>query len=187
MEDEGPGIPRGLRPTYLNDSDQERPKEEKFGTHSGLGLDISKQIVELMAVGFSAETEFPNKVRCSVPVLLSNYRSPHSIVAKSVSLNQRRFMAQPSCFGINVLLRGPSGAGKSDLALRLIDCGAVLVADDRVNLTRAKDSVQMSAPANLLGKLEIRGLGIVQMACVPFAPLAMVCDLILRRSDRSDT
>ncbi|MBN07246.1 MAG: hypothetical protein CMM45_05375 [Rhodospirillaceae bacterium] len=132
-----------------------------------------------MAVGFRRKTEFPNKVRCSVPVLLSNYRSPHSIVAKPVSLNQRQVHGTAiMLWDQGVLLRGPSGAGKSDLALRLIDCGAVLVADDRVNLTRAKDSVQMSAPTNLLGKLEIRGLGIVQMACVPSAPLAMVCDLV---------
>ena len=112
-------------------------------------------------------------------VLPSNYRSLHNIVAKPVPLNQRQVHGTAiMLWDQGVLLRGPSGAGKSDLALRLIDCGAVLVADDRVNLTRAKDSVQMSAPANLLGKLEIRGLGIVQMACVPSAPLAMVCDLI---------
>jgi len=81
--------------------------------------------------------------------------------------------------GQGVLLRGPSGAGKSDLALRLIDGGAILVADDRVNLTRAEDSILMSAPVNLMGKLEIRGLGIVQMVCAPSAPLALVCDLVL--------
>ncbi|MBM3488544.1 MAG: hypothetical protein FJX67_18250, partial [Alphaproteobacteria bacterium] len=34
--------------------------------------------------------------------------------------------------GIGVLVRGASGAGKSDLALRLIDAGARLVADDQV-------------------------------------------------------
>ena len=33
-----------------------------------------------------------------------------------------------------VLLRGPSGAGKSDLALRLIDAGGRLVADDQTHL-----------------------------------------------------
>ena len=80
--------------------------------------------------------------------------------------------------GQGVLLRGPSGAGKSDLALRLMDGGAILVADDRVNLTSAEDSVHMSAPANLMGKLEIRGLGIVQVACATSAPLALVCDLV---------
>ena len=86
--------------------------------------------------------------------------------------------------GQGVLLRGPSGAGKSDLALRLIDSGAILVADDRVNLTRAEDRILMSSPANLMGKLEIRGLGIVQLVYVPSAPLALVCDLV--PSDRID-
>ena len=76
------------------------------------------------------------------------------------------------------MLRGPSGAGKSDLALRLMDGGAILVADDRVNLASAGDSVHMSAPTNLMGKLEIRGLGIVQVACSTSAPLALVCDLV---------
>ena len=80
--------------------------------------------------------------------------------------------------GEGVLLRGPSGAGKSDLALRLINGGAILVADDRVNLTRAKDGILMSAPANLMGKLEIRGLGIVQLVYASSAPLALVCDLV---------
>src|SRR3546814_10156556 len=36
--------------------------------------------------------------------------------------------------GTGVLLRGPAGSGKSDLALRLIDQGARLVADDRTAL-----------------------------------------------------
>ena len=35
--------------------------------------------------------------------------------------------------GVGVLIRGASGSGKSDLALRLIDAGATLVADDRVD------------------------------------------------------
>ncbi|HEX3418624.1 MAG TPA: serine/threonine protein kinase, partial [Stellaceae bacterium] len=43
--------------------------------------------------------------------------------------------------GRAVLLRGPSGAGKSDLALRLIDGGARLVADDQVELRRAGERV----------------------------------------------
>ena len=36
--------------------------------------------------------------------------------------------------GKGVVLRGPSGSGKSDLALRLIDEGAILIADDRVDV-----------------------------------------------------
>ena len=40
--------------------------------------------------------------------------------------------------GIGVLIAGPPGAGKSDLALRLIDRGAALVADDDTDLNRVR-------------------------------------------------
>jgi len=63
-----------------------------------------------------------------------------------------------------VLLRGPSGAGKSDLALRLIEAGARLVADDRTMLSRAGDTVMASAPASIAGLIEVRGLGIRRLA-----------------------
>ena len=62
--------------------------------------------------------------------------------------------------GAGVLLRGPSGCGKSDLALRLIDGGAVLVADDRVSLEARAGDLVASAPDALAGLLEVRGVGI---------------------------
>lgn len=63
------------------------------------------------------------------------------------------------------LLLGPSGSGKSDLAVRLIDGGGTLVADDRV-IIAAGDGVVTAAPPPLLaGLLEIRGLGVMT---VPF-------------------
>jgi HPr Serine kinase C-terminal domain len=65
--------------------------------------------------------------------------------------------------GAGVLLLGPSGAGKSDLALRLIDEGAKLVADDRVLLSVKKGVLHASAPASIRSLIEIRGLGIVKM------------------------
>ncbi|HLF58396.1 MAG TPA: sensor histidine kinase [Alphaproteobacteria bacterium] len=46
VEDEGPGIPEGKREAIFERFYTERPAEEKFGTHSGLGLSISRQIVE---------------------------------------------------------------------------------------------------------------------------------------------
>ena len=55
-----------------------------------------------------------------------------------------------------VLLRGPSGAGKSDLALRLIEAGARLVADDQTELVRRGNSVVASAPAGIAGLIEAR-------------------------------
>ncbi len=79
-----------------------------------------------------------------------------------------------------VLLRGPSGAGKSDLALRLIDGGARLVADDRVDLERRGEALIARAPAPIAGLLEIRGVGIVAMPHVAAARISLVVDLVPR-------
>jgi two-component system sensor histidine kinase ChvG len=46
VSDEGPGIPAGKLTAIFDRFYTERPQSEKFGTHSGLGLSISKQIVE---------------------------------------------------------------------------------------------------------------------------------------------
>ena len=77
-----------------------------------------------------------------------------------------------------ILLRGPSGSGKSDLALRLIDTGARLVADDRVDLSSVDGAVQAQAPDNLFGLLEVYGLGIMQVEARHLATVVLVCDLV---------
>jgi two-component system sensor histidine kinase ChvG len=46
IDDEGPGIPENKREAIFERFYSERPAGEKFGTHSGLGLSISKQIIE---------------------------------------------------------------------------------------------------------------------------------------------
>ncbi|HXP95907.1 MAG TPA: stimulus-sensing domain-containing protein [Telmatospirillum sp.] len=46
VEDQGPGIPDNKLEAIFDRFYSERPKDEKFGTHSGLGLSISKQIAE---------------------------------------------------------------------------------------------------------------------------------------------
>lgn len=79
--------------------------------------------------------------------------------------------------GEGILLRGPSGSGKSDLALRLIDSGARLVADDQTELRDIGGTVRLSAPANIAGQMEIRGLGIVTVPYQLSAPLVLVIDL----------
>lgn len=80
--------------------------------------------------------------------------------------------------GRGVLLRGVPGAGKSDLALRLIDGGARLIADDRVDVRVADGRVAISAPTTLAGLIEARGVGIVPVGAVASAPLALVVDLV---------
>ena len=51
--------------------------------------------------------------------------------------------------GTGVLLRGPSGAGKSDLALRMIDAGWALVADDQVDLAVLGGRLEATPPQAL--------------------------------------
>ena len=46
VEDDGPGIPEAKLEAVFDRFYSERPEGEKFGTHSGLGLSISKQIVD---------------------------------------------------------------------------------------------------------------------------------------------
>ncbi len=79
--------------------------------------------------------------------------------------------------GVGVLLRGPSGSGKSDLALRLIDQGAVLVADDRTALERDGKTVVARAPDTIAGLLEVRGIGVVRVATQASVELALAVDL----------
>ena len=63
--------------------------------------------------------------------------------------------------GTGVLLSGRSGAGKSDLALRLIDRGARLVADDTILVQRRDERLIASAVDAADGRMEVRGLGLL--------------------------
>jgi len=80
-----------------------------------------------------------------------------------------------------VLLRGPSGAGKSDLALRLIEGGARLIADDQTHLAKKGHALIASPPPALAGMIEVRGLCIVKLPrgrLMAAAPLALLVDLV---------
>jgi serine kinase of HPr protein (carbohydrate metabolism regulator) len=79
--------------------------------------------------------------------------------------------------GRAVLITGPSGSGKSDLALRLLDRGFVLVSDDQTIVKRQGDRLHASSPPNIAGKLEIRGIGIVDMETVTDLPVALIVEL----------
>ena len=79
--------------------------------------------------------------------------------------------------GRAVLISGASGSGKSDLALRLLDRGFTLVSDDRTIVRKAGTQIVASAPETIKGKLEIRGIGIVDVECVTDVPVALVVEL----------
>jgi HPr kinase/phosphorylase len=83
------------------------------------------------------------------------------------------------------LLRGTPGAGKSDLALRSLALAGEgmlrpgLVADDQVYVTANRDgTLTASAPSTIAGKIEVRGLGIMQVPFVADAELVLICELV---------
>lgn len=79
-----------------------------------------------------------------------------------------------------LLLRGPSGSGKSDLALRLIEAGGRLIADDQVALDCEHGEIRLQAPPAIAGMIEVRGLGILRLPRAPRTVLHLVCDLVPR-------
>ena len=79
--------------------------------------------------------------------------------------------------GRGVLLAGRSGAGKSDLALRLIDRGAVLVSDDYTEIRGVGDSLLAQAPPSIARRMEVRGVGIVDMETAGTVAICLFADL----------
>lgn len=71
------------------------------------------------------------------------------------------------------LIEGPSGAGKSDLALRALDAGFRLVADDRVILWTSAGRLFGRAPDTLAGLIEARGVGMMRAPCLPLAEVSL--------------
>jgi HPr kinase/phosphorylase len=88
--------------------------------------------------------------------------------------------------GCAALIVGPSGAGKSDLALRclslatntLIPAAAHLVADDRVLISLDDGRLSVEAPETIRGKLEVRGVGILEVPYERTAELALIAELV---------
>lgn len=76
-----------------------------------------------------------------------------------------------------VLIEGPSGAGKSDLALRALDHGFRLVADDRVEVWADAGRLFGRAPDTLRGLIEMRGVGVMPVAPVAFCEITLIARL----------
>lgn len=92
-----------------------------------------------------------------------------------------------TCVELNnsgVLLLGASGSGKSDLALRLImNKGAKLVADDRVDIFEQNGKIFASAPENIKGLLEVRGVGIVNMPAAADIEVKLAVELVANANE----
>lgn len=102
-------------------------------------------------------------------------------------MQQAKQLVHGTCvaFGAHAaLLRGSSGSGKSDLALRFLALPADgstaphLVADDQVIVEAQADTLVVSAPDTLAGKLEVRGLGIMTLPHLEQAKLVLIVDLV---------
>jgi HPr kinase/phosphorylase len=103
-------------------------------------------------------------------------------------VTEARELVHGTCVALGrrgALLRGSPGSGKSDLALRFLalapegDARALLVADDQVWIAAgAEGALLASPPATLAGKIEVRGLGIVDVPFLAEAELVLVCDLV---------
>lgn len=87
------------------------------------------------------------------------------------------------------MLRGEPGCGKSDLALRFIhqfedgvhpQGAGGLIADDQVVLSRERGQIVARSPDTIAGRLEVRGIGIVEITALDSASLSLMVDLVSR-------
>lgn len=83
-----------------------------------------------------------------------------------------------------VVISGASGSGKSDLALRLMGRGWRLVADDYVHLFASGDAVYATAPGTIAGRIEARGLGIVEAATTGLVRVVLAVELTSAAPER---
>lgn len=67
-------------------------------------------------------------------------------------------------YGIGILITGESGIGKSETALELIKRGHRLVTDDAVDIKEIDGELIGSSPRITIGMLEVRGIGIIDVA-----------------------
>jgi HPr kinase/phosphorylase len=102
-------------------------------------------------------------------------------------VSEKRELIHGTCVALGpyaALLRGASGSGKSDLALRFIALPAegkqapMLVADDQIFVEARGNALFASVPPTIAGKLEVRGIGIVELPHVAEAELVLAVDLV---------
>ena len=117
--------------------------------------------------GWSEQIELAN--RHSIPLLRTNL-STARFVHQFVTILDEFFAPRKALhgtmvdvYGVGLLLAGQSGIGKSEIALDLVERGHRLVADDVVHVFRQKSILQAEASPVLGQKMEIRGIGIIDV------------------------
>ena len=102
-------------------------------------------------------------------ILQSKLNSSDTIVSLSSFLNL--YLSKPvqihatliEIYGKGILITGDSGIGKSETALELIKKGHLIIADDAPHLRRIGSKIIGNCPKNIYNKLEVRGLGIINI------------------------
>lgn len=79
--------------------------------------------------------------------------------------------------GRGLLIEGAPGTGKSSLALALIDRGAMLVGDDGVMIDAAGGQLIAAPHPNIIGKIEVRNVGLLDFPVSGPVPVALVVRL----------
>ena len=83
-----------------------------------------------------------------------------------------------------VLIIGKSGSGKSDLALRLIDSGAMLISDDITICKETEGFIFLFPPLQTKGLLEVREIGIMTVPYVDNIKLSLIVELVDQEVER---
>ena len=82
------------------------------------------------------------------------------------------------------MILGASGSGKSSLALQLLALGCCLVSDDRTEVMRKGNRLLATAPIQISGLIEARGIGILNVPVVGSHPVVLIVDLDVKETDR---
>ncbi len=102
-------------------------------------------------------------------------------------MSEKRELIHGTCVAFGpyaALLRGASGSGKSDLAFRFLALpgegkqAPMLVADDQIFIEARGKALFAAAPPSIAGKLEVRGIGIIDLPHVAEAELVLAVDLV---------
>ncbi len=185
VDDDGPGIPAHAFERIFERFYTDRPNQS-FGQNSGLGLSISRQIVEAHngTIHAANRAEFggecgrrPVRRIFARGVGMTAESAPIHVHASAVALGES-----------GVLIRGASGAGKSSLALALVDAWrrrgdfARLVGDDRIAVRISGGRALISPHRALAGMAEWRGIGLIEQEYEASVVLALIVELEPRNS-----